>query len=136
MYLLDTNILSELRKTKPHGAVSAWFASIRKDLVKIPAAVIGEVQAGVEITRRQDKTKADEIERWLERVIAFYEVIPMDAAIFREWARLMHKKQDHLALDAMIAATAKVKGPIVVTRNIRDFSRLGIEVFNPFTFKS
>jgi predicted nucleic acid-binding protein len=135
MYLLDTNILSELRKTKPHGAVTAWFAPIRKDLIKIPVAVIGEIQAGVEITRSQDKTKAAEIERWLERVIAFYEVIPMDAAIFREWARFMHKRQDHLSIDVMIAATAKVTHATVATRNVQDFKGLGVEVFNPFTFK-
>ena len=48
MYLLDTNVISELRRIKPHGAVTAWFGSIRKDLVKIPAAVIGEIQAGIE----------------------------------------------------------------------------------------
>jgi hypothetical protein len=133
MYILDTNIVSELRKTKPHGAVAAWFAPIRKDLIRIPAAVIGEIQAGVEITRRQDESKAVEIERWLERLIVYYEVIPMDAAIFREWARLMAGKSDHLSTDAMIAATARTERNTLVTRNTKDFAGFGVHLLNPFT---
>lgn len=134
MYLLDTNVISELRKTRPHGAVAAWFASVRKDRVKIPAAVIGEIQAGVEITRRQDARKAREIELWLERVLAFYEVIPMDAAIFREWAMLMSRKSDRLAIDGMIAATARNHGLTLVTRDVKDFRGLGVQLLNPFSY--
>jgi predicted nucleic acid-binding protein len=135
MYLLDTNVISELRRIKPHGAVAAWFGSIRKDLVKIPAAVIGEIQAGIETTRTQDKTKAVEIEQWLERVIAFYEVVPMDGEIFREWAKLMLGKSGHPLIDRMVAATARVKGLTVVTRNIKDFSDFNVQLLNPFTHR-
>jgi len=135
MYLLDTNVISELRRIKPHGAVAAWFGSIRKDLVKIPAAVIGEIQAGIETTRTQDKTKALEIEQWLERVIAFYDVVPMDGEIFREWAKLMLGKSDHLLIDGMVAATARVKGLIVVTRNTKDFSGFNVQLLNPFVYR-
>lgn len=134
MYLLDTNVISELRKTRPHGAVASWFASVHKDKVKIPAAVIGEIQAGVEITKHQDAQKAREIELWLERVLAFYEVIPMDAAIFREWARLMTRKSDHLAINGMIAATARNYGLTLVTRDTKDFSGLGVQLLNPFSY--
>ena len=133
MYLLDTNVISELRKTKPHGAVSAWFASIRKDAVKIPAPVIGEIQAGIELTRNQNPAKADEIELWLERVINFYEVIPMDATTFRVWAHLLHSCSDDLAVDAMIAATALDQNLTIVTRNIKHFKSFGAALLNPFT---
>ena len=135
MYLLDTNVISELRRIKPHGAVAAWFGSIRKDLIRIPAAVIGEIQAGIETTRTQDKTKALEIEQWLERVIAFYDVVPMDGEIFREWAKLMLGKSDHLLIDGMVAATARVKGLIVVTRNTKDFSGFNVQLLNPFVYR-
>jgi hypothetical protein len=132
MFLLDTNVLSELRKTKPHGAVSAWFAPIPENQIKIPAASIGEIQAGIEITRQQDESKAAEIEQWLDRVIAFYEVIPMDAAIFRQWAKMMAGKSDHLYTDAMIAATAHTKRLTIVTRNTKDFASFGVKLLNPF----
>ena len=72
MYLLDTDVISELRRTKPHGAVKAWFRSIKTELIFIPAVVIGEIQASIEITRRQAPQKAQEIELWLERVLLYY----------------------------------------------------------------
>lgn len=133
MYLLDTNVISELRKTKPHGAVTAWFATVKTEDVCIPAVVIGEIQAGVEKTRRQDPAKAQEIEQWLERLLVFYTVVPMDASIFREWARLMATESDILMRDAMIAATARVGALTVATRNVRDFASFDVPTFNPFT---
>lgn len=93
---------------------------------------IGEIQAGIEITRHQDVEKAQTLESWLDQVIATYAVVPMDATIFREWARLMHRKSDTLMEDAMIAATASAHGFIVVTRNTRDFEALGSNSVNPF----
>lgn len=91
-YLLDTNVVSELRKQRPHGGVVAWLALV----------------AGA------------------------YNVLPMDAATFRAWARLMHRTSETLYEDAMIAATAKVHGLTVATRNVCDFNALGLDVFNPF----
>lgn len=132
MYLLDTNVISELRRAKPHGAVLAWFRDVRPDEIAIPAVVIGEIQDGAEITRKQDRQKAAEIEAWLDYVLANFTVLPMDGPIFREWARLMAGKSDDLSGDAMIAATARIHRLIVVTRNVKDFDGLGVEVFNPF----
>jgi predicted nucleic acid-binding protein len=132
MYLLDTNVVSELRKPKPHGAVIAWIQSVPDDQLFISALTLGELQAGAERTRRQDQEKADAIEAWIDRLSEAYEVIPMDASMFREWARLMERKSDQLLEDAMIAATARVRGLIVATRNVRDFRTLAVEVFNPF----
>lgn len=132
MYLLDTNVVSELRKQRPHGGVVAWLQSIDDAQLYLSAVTLGEIQAGIELTREQDPRKAEEIEAWLELVAGAYNVLPMDAATFRAWARLMHRKSDTLYEDAMIAATAKVHGLTVATRNVSDFNALGLDVFNPF----
>lgn len=132
MYLLDTNVVSELRKQRPHGGVVAWLQSIDDAQVYLSAVTLGLIQAGIELTREQDPGKAEEIEAWLELVAGAYNVLPMDAATFRAWARLMHRKSDTLYEDAMIAATAKVHGLTVATRNVSDFNALGLDVFNPF----
>lgn len=132
MYLLDTNVVSELRMPRPHGAVVAWLESVDDAKLFLSAVTLGEIQAGIELTREQDPSKADEIEAWLELVAGAYNVLPMDASAFRDWARLMHRKSDTLYEDAMIAATARVNDLTVVTRNVADYKALDVEVFNPF----
>ena len=133
MFLLDTNVVSELRKPRPHGAVLAWLQSVEDASLRVSAVTLGEIQAGIELTREQDVQKASEIEAWLDRVAATYQVLPMDTPAFRVWARLMHRRSDTLYEDAMIAATAKVHGLTVVTRNVADFASLGVPLVNPFT---
>jgi predicted nucleic acid-binding protein len=133
MYLLDTNVVSELRKPKPHGAVLAWFSGVEDLQIHLSAVTIGEIQVGIELTREQDEAKALEIEAWLEQVASSYNVLAMDAAVFRAWARLMHRKSDTVYEDAMIAATAKTHGLTVVTRNVADFKSFGVPLLNPFT---
>jgi len=135
MYLLDTNVVSELRKPRPHGAVLAWFESVDDTKLFLSAVTLGEIQAGIELTRDQDALKAAEIEAWLELVAQAYNVLPMDAAVFRLWARLMHRQSNTLYEDAMIAATARVHGLTVVTRNVADFKALDVSVFDPFQNK-
>ncbi len=132
MYLLDTNVVSELRKPRPHGAVVAWLQSVDDAHLFLSAVTLGEIQAGIELTREQDAAKAEELEAWLELVASAYNVLPMDANAFRRWARLMHRQSDTLYEDAMIAATAQAHGLTVVTRNVADFKALGVAVFNPF----
>jgi predicted nucleic acid-binding protein len=132
MYLLDTNVISELRKPKPHGAVTAWFAALDERQIHLSAVTVGEIQAGIEITREQDAAKAAELEAWLDAVAAAHNVLALDAPAFRVWARLMHRRSDTLYEDAMIAATAKVHGLTVATRNTADFKGFGVPLFNPF----
>lgn len=132
MYLLDTNVVSELRKPKPHGAVLRWLQETPEADLHLSAVTIGEIQAGIELTRDQDAAKAAEIEQWLDLLARSYNVLPMDAATFRVWARLMHRQSDTLYDDAMIAATAAVHHLVVVTRNVADFKPFGLKVLNPF----
>jgi|ERR1044072_4146058 predicted nucleic acid-binding protein len=132
MYLLDTNVVSELRRPRPHGAVLAWLRATPETDLYISAVTIGELQAGAEITRGQDPVKAAEIESWIDRLAATHNVLPMDGVSFRRWARLMHRRTEALSEDAMIAATAAVHNLTVVTRNVRDFGPFGVETLNPF----
>lgn len=133
MYLLDTNVVSELRKPKPHQGVVAWVQNASEETLHLSAVTIGEIQAGIEITREQDAAKAKEIETWLNSVAETYNVVPVDAHIFRRWAQLMHRRPDHHLEDALIAATALVRGLSVVTRNVDDFKPFGVSLINPFT---
>ena len=132
MYLLDTNIVSELRKPRPHAGVVAWLQSIDDADLHLSAVTLGEIQAGVELTRDHDATKAAEIEAWLDLVAQSYNVLPMDGAPFRTWARLIHRRADTLYEDAMIAATAANHNLTVVTRNVADFAQFDVRVLNPF----
>lgn len=131
-YLLDTNVVSEIRKTKPHGAVVAWMQGLREDQIFISAVSIGEIQRGIERTRKLDTAKARDIENWLDQIEASRTLLPMDAACFREWARLTDGKSPHLFEDAMIAATARVHRLKIATRNTSDFALLDVDLFNPF----
>jgi len=131
-YLLDTNIIFELRKPRPHGGVVAWIKEIPEPALFVAAMTIGEIQAGIEIARAQNPLKAEEIKTWLNQLVETQQVIPADAAIFRRWACLMHGRPDQLLEDALIAATALTHGLTVATRNVKDFKPFGVRVVNPF----
>lgn len=131
-YLLDTNIVSELRKARPHGGVVAWLNAQPNEHLLLSAVTIGELQAGIERARHQDPSKANEFEAWLFGLPELYRCLPLDVACFREWARLMYGKSGILSEDAMIAATARVHGLVVVTRNERDFAHFDVRILNPF----
>ena len=135
-FLLDTNVISETRKRKPHGGVLAWIADLKPDQMFLSAVTIGELQRGVEITRGQDPAKAAEIETWIDQVEASSSVLPMDSRCFREYARLIQGTPDSLSEDAMISATARVHGLTVATRNERDFAHFAVRVFNPFQYRT
>ena len=133
-YLFDTNVISELRKPKPHGGVVAWMRNLQYEQVFLSAITIGELQAGVELTRKQDPPKAKEIEDWIDVMVQQVQVLTMDVLCFREWARLMTGKPHQIVADAMMAATARVHGLTVATRNESDFKYFDVPLFNPFTY--
>lgn len=136
MFLLDTNVISELRKPEPHGAVVAWLKMQQSDALFISAMSIAEIQQGIELTRAQDADRADVLENWLQHeLLPSAQILPMDADVARAWAKLMHKRSNTLFEDALIAATAMTHRLTVVTRNVRDFKALGIECLDPFTAK-
>jgi predicted nucleic acid-binding protein len=133
MYLLDTSVVSELRKTKPHGGVLAWFTATPESSLFVSAVTLGEIQRGIELTRDQNPAKALEIAQWADRLADTHKILPMDAQTFRVWAQLMHHPSDALFEDAMIAATALVHQLTVVTRNTRDFATFRVPLLDPFT---
>ncbi len=131
-FLLDTNIVSELRKNKPHGAVVNWHNATDASLMFISAVTIGEIQEGIELTRPQDAQKTVELEAWLRLLMQNANVLPMDASAFQCFAKIISGKSRANDFDGMIAATAIQHHLIVVTRNEKDFKRFGVKVLNPF----
>jgi len=134
VFLLDTNVISELRKAKPHGAVLAWAQAQAAESLFLSAVTVGEIQTGIERTRDINPAKAAELETWLEEVIAARKVLPMDANSFRILATLMYRRANDHFVDGMIAATAIAHGLTVATRNVADFQPFGVPHLNPFEF--
>lgn len=132
VFILDTNVVSEFRREKPHGAVVAWLRRTPDHEISISAATIGEIQIGIEKSRDSDPTRAQELNDWLDDVARTFNIVPVEADDFRCWGRFMHGRPQHLAIDAMIAATAKVRGLTVVTRNTKDFEPFDVPTVDPF----
>jgi toxin FitB len=112
--------------------VIAWFDGLKPEQVCLSAVTLGELQEGIARARNQNPSKATEIERWVDQLEGLHFVIPMDGSCFREAARLMRAKQEDLYDDAMIAATARLHGLTIATRNERDFQYLDVKIVNPF----
>jgi|SRR5665213_288868 len=134
MFLLDTNVISELRKPRPHGAVVAWAHAYPSSHYHLPSIVIYELQAGTEVIRKQDEAKAHEIELWIEQILATHQILAFEQHAARQTALLMRSATRDLFEDAMIAATAIANGLTVATRNTRDFERFAVPLVNPFLF--
>ncbi len=132
--MLDTNVVSELRRQKPHGAVTAWLTAMETDDLFLSAMTIGEIQTGAERERRRNPGKAQEIETWADKIVGTFQIVPINTPIIRLWAKLMRRRSVKDYEDMMIAATAIVYDMTMVTRNIKDFTNLGIPLFNPFEF--
>jgi predicted nucleic acid-binding protein len=132
-YLLDTNVVSELRKRSPDPHVLAWYASVTSAELFISVLTIGEIRLGIERLRHKDGPQADLLERWLRGLHVTYQdhVIDVDADVAEEWGRL--NIPDPLpVIDGLLAASAKVQGCTFVTRNTADLQRSGIALLNPF----
>jgi hypothetical protein len=134
-YLLDTSVLSETRKREPAAGVAAWIAATPPDRLHVSVLTLGEIEQGIARVRgRGDGQQAAALERWLREVEAGFEdrVVPVTLLVATAWGRQQHLRPLPV-IDALIAATARVHGMTVVTRNVRDFELAGIQVLNPFT---
>ena len=136
MYLLDTNVVSELRRPRPDRSVLAWFERVQSEDLHFSTMTIAEIQRGIEQCRTKDPEQARELTEWLEsRLLTGFEVLPFDTRAARMWGRMMHNESAKLAQDAVIAATASTHSLTVVTHNVKDFRRLGVAYINPFEFR-
>ena len=136
--LLDTNVISELRKRERTDAnVVRWYASIDDEDVYLSVLVLGEIRCGIERIRGRDKPTAVAIERWLDRVTTRFSsrVLPVDEQVAETWGKLdaEHKVP---AIDGLLAATALAHDLTLATRNVKDVARTGVRVVNPFLAKS
>ena len=133
-FLLDTNIISEVRKgSRCDRQVAVWYASVGEDDLYLSVLVAGEIRKGIELARRRDAGKADALEAWLKEVDrAFRErMLPIDRAVTDEWGR-MQARRSIPAIDGLLAATAKVHRMTLATRNADHVAGIGASVLNPF----
>ena len=132
-YLLDTNVVSELRKRDPDPHVLAWYERVQGPQLFLSVLTLGEIRIGIERSRRKDPVKAASLEKWLTRLEASYgdRVVPVDSAIADAWARLSVPGPLPI-IDGLLAATASVRNWALVTRNVADIGRAGVRVINPF----
>ena len=134
-YLIDTNIISELRKgDRCDPAVAAWWAKVDENELWTSALVLGEIRRGIELARRHDPQKAKGLEAWLEEVIYGFgdRILDVDAQVADEWGR-MNAIRPLPVIDALIAATARANSLTFVTRNVSDVQGVGVDLLNPFT---
>ena len=133
-YLVDTNVISELRKgAQCHPSVASWFAALSPDEIFLSVLNIGELRRGVELIRRRDPTAAKTLEDWLDGLLRDHgeRILPVDHEVACEWGRL--NVPDPLpVIDGLLAATAKVHDLTLATRNTRDLERTGVRCMNPF----
>ncbi len=133
-YLIDTNIISEVRKgVKCDPNVAAWYESIADADIYLSVLVLGEIRKGIERARPKDSDQARALEKWLTDVVTSFaeRILPVDQVVADEWGR-MSAKRPLSTTDALLAATANVHGMTLVTRNIVDVAGLGADVLNPF----
>jgi toxin FitB len=134
-YLLDTNVISELRKgERADPNVTAWFADLADEEIFLSVLTIGEIRRGIESVRRRDPDSAAALDRWLNLVSEAHgdRVVPIDCAITEEWGR-MNVPDPLPVVDGLLAATARVLGLTLVTRNVADVKGAGVELLDPFT---
>jgi predicted nucleic acid-binding protein len=133
-FLLDTNVVSELRKTAPNGHLLAWYQRHAAAEVYLSTLVIGEIRQGIERLRPRDRKQAAALERWLSGLVTSYgdRILPVTAEIAEEWGRLNASRPPPPVVDGLMAATAKVHRLTLATRNVSDVAGTGVPVVNPF----
>jgi toxin FitB len=132
-YLLDTNVVSELRKRSPDPYVLTWYQSLSSAEIFISALTIGKIRQGIERLRRKDRARADRLEHWLSGLQLTYQdhIVAIDAGIADEWGR-MNVPGPLPVIDGLLAATARAHGWTLATRNTADLASSGAALFNPF----
>jgi predicted nucleic acid-binding protein len=133
MYLLDTVVLSELRKWRRDPSLVNWLEHVRPTDVYLSVVTIGEVEKGIAKQQRQDPAFAERLAGWLDRILRHYatRILTIDLSVARRWGRLADA-HGHAGADLLIAATAIEHGLAVVTRNVRHFEGTGVPLVNPF----
>lgn len=133
-YLLDTNVLSEVRKGETgQASVIEWYRDTEDEDLHLSVMVVGEIRKGIEKLARRSEERASEIEEWLGRMCAHFgnRILPVNLEVASEWGRIS-ADESVPAIDGLLAATARINGLIVVTRNTRDIERTGVPFLNPF----
>jgi predicted nucleic acid-binding protein len=133
-YLLDTNVLSETRKRQPAVGVTRWIAATPPEELHVSVLTLGEIEQGISRVRgRGDGEQAAALEYWLRDVVLGFadRILPVTLSVASAWGQQQHV-QPLPVIDGLLAATAKVDGLTVVTRNVKDFERSGVQVLNPF----
>jgi len=133
-FLLDTNVISEMRRPRPSAEVVRWYAGLTPTQVFLSVISIGEIQRGILKVRQQAAGKADELTEWLHGLETAYQdaLLPVDVSVSKAWAGLRSIRPGGDVEDLLIAATALAHGLTVATRNVRDFADLGVPLHNPF----
>lgn len=134
-FLIDTNVLSELRKgARADVNVRRWFEGIDETSIYLSVLVTGEIRRGIEAIRKRDPRAASTLERWLDNMMEAHSerVLPVDAATADAWGRL-DARGSLPVVDGLLAATALVRGLTLVTRNVKDVVRTGVDVLDPFS---
>ena len=132
-YLLDTNVVSEIRKKVPDPGVSAWFASVPDDELFLSVLAVGEIRQGIERLARRDLAQAEIFEQWLGRLVHAYDdrIVPISARVAEAWGRL-NVPDPVPVVDGLMAATALVHDWTLVTRNVDDVASTGVRLLDPF----
>jgi predicted nucleic acid-binding protein len=133
-YLLDTNVLSELRRKQPDTGVADWFAARPPMTLYLSVLTLGEIRKGIAGATPPARRQA--LSDWLETALPAYfagRILPVDGAVAQRWGRLLAEAGRPLpAIDSLLAATAIEHNLVLVTRNIKDFAALPVDLFNPW----
>ncbi|GGP99137.1 type II toxin-antitoxin system VapC family toxin [Streptosporangium pseudovulgare] len=132
-YLLDTNVISELRKRNRDPQVGEWIAGTHGPTLHLSSLTVGEIRRGIELRRQKDPAQATVLERWLHALHRQFgdRVVPVTPEVAEEWGRL-NAVRPLPVVDGLIAATARVNGWTLATRNVKDFTGTGVSVVDPF----
>ena len=133
-FLIDTNVISEVRKgNRADPTVAAWWSGVTEDDIWLSPLVLGEIRKGVELARRRDPRRAEALETWLAELTSRFgdRILPVDTAVAEQWGK-MNAIRPVPVIDALLAATAKANDLTLVTRNVADVAGVGADVLNPF----